>query len=164
MSTSSFLTRNDLINIIDAIFPATSEDMTDEQIQAFINSVEYNLQNQVDYIVEQGTSGIWTYRKWNSGIAECWGTYSWTVTSWSAWGNLYESNNSYVNYPTGLFSSKPIVQIVPNCDNGAIGAASVEVWTGHTAIRTPNFNFIRGNTGTTNTTGAVNIYARGNWK
>lgn len=26
-----------------------------------------------DYIVEQGTSGIWTYRKWNSGIAECWG-------------------------------------------------------------------------------------------
>lgn len=26
-----------------------------------------------DYIVEQGTSGIWTYRKWASGIAECWG-------------------------------------------------------------------------------------------
>ena len=26
-----------------------------------------------DYVVEQGTSGIWTYRKWNSGIAECWG-------------------------------------------------------------------------------------------
>ena len=26
-----------------------------------------------DYVVEQGTSGIWTYRKWNSGIAEYWG-------------------------------------------------------------------------------------------
>lgn len=26
-----------------------------------------------DYIVEQGTSDIWTYRKWNSGIAEIWG-------------------------------------------------------------------------------------------
>lgn len=26
-----------------------------------------------DYIVAQGTSGIWTYRKWNSGIAELWG-------------------------------------------------------------------------------------------
>lgn len=25
-----------------------------------------------DYVIEQGTSGIWTYRKWNSGIAECW--------------------------------------------------------------------------------------------
>ena len=29
-----------------------------------------------DYIVEQGTSGIWTYRKWASGVAECWGEYS----------------------------------------------------------------------------------------
>lgn len=28
--------------------------------------------NCADYVVEQGTSDIWTYRKWNSGIAECW--------------------------------------------------------------------------------------------
>lgn len=25
-----------------------------------------------DYVVASGTSGIWTYRKWNNGIAECW--------------------------------------------------------------------------------------------
>lgn len=25
-----------------------------------------------DYVVEHGTSGIWTYRKWSSGTAECW--------------------------------------------------------------------------------------------
>lgn len=31
-----------------------------------------------DYIVEQGTSGVWTYRKWASGIAECWGDYQYT--------------------------------------------------------------------------------------
>lgn len=30
-------------------------------------------QNLADFVVEQGTSGIWYYRKWNSGIAECWG-------------------------------------------------------------------------------------------
>lgn len=29
-----------------------------------------------DFIVEQGTSGIWTYRKWNSGVCECWGATS----------------------------------------------------------------------------------------
>lgn len=28
---------------------------------------------QIDYIVQQGTSGIWTYRKWNSGLVEYWG-------------------------------------------------------------------------------------------
>ena len=26
-----------------------------------------------DYVLEQGTSGIWTYRKWNSGLGEYWG-------------------------------------------------------------------------------------------
>lgn len=137
-----------------------------DELQSRIQELETTLEERTeqDFIVEQGTSGIWTYRKWNSGIAECWGTYSWKVTSWGAWGNLYESNNSYVNYPTELFISKPIVQIVSNCDTGAVGVASVEVWTGHTAIRTPNFNFIRGNTGATNVNGAVNIYARGNWK
>lgn len=25
----------------------------------------------LDYIVERGTEGIWTYEKWNSGKAEC---------------------------------------------------------------------------------------------
>lgn len=29
--------------------------------------------NASDYIVEQGTSGIWAYRKWNSGVMEAWG-------------------------------------------------------------------------------------------
>lgn len=45
-----------------------------------------------DYIVEQGTSGIWYYRKWNSGMAEIWGMhYVYNVAINVAWGNLYES-------------------------------------------------------------------------
>lgn len=42
----------------------------------------YNVANEIttlrdsvsqDYIVAQGTSDIWFYRKWNSGLAEFWG-------------------------------------------------------------------------------------------
>ncbi len=33
-----------------------------------------------DYIVEQGAFDIWTYRKWNSGLAECWGHLSGQTT------------------------------------------------------------------------------------
>lgn len=36
-----------------------------------IECVEGLQEKLEDYIVAQGTSGIWTYRKWNSGIAEC---------------------------------------------------------------------------------------------
>ena len=30
--------------------------------------------NISDFVIDQGASGIWTYRKWNSGIAEIWGS------------------------------------------------------------------------------------------
>ena len=38
-----------------------------------------------DYVLEQGTSGIWTYRKWSSGVAECWAKITQTVTPGDAW-------------------------------------------------------------------------------
>lgn len=28
-----------------------------------------------DFVTAQGISGSWTYRKWNSGVAECWGIF-----------------------------------------------------------------------------------------
>ena len=38
-----------------------------------------------DYIVEQGTSDGWAYRKWASGVAECWAKITQTVTPGDAW-------------------------------------------------------------------------------
>lgn len=67
-----------------------------------------------DYIVEQGTSGIWTYRKWNSGIAECWGVQSVSVPSVSKeWGQsgstvYYSDSFGGARYPFN-FSSAPLV-------------------------------------------------------
>lgn len=34
----------------------------------------YDSEPEADYIVSFGTDGIWTYQKWKSGIAKCWGT------------------------------------------------------------------------------------------
>lgn len=38
----------------------------------------------VDFVIEEGTSDIWTYRKWSSGLAECWGYTENTSGSTSA--------------------------------------------------------------------------------
>lgn len=70
--------------------------------------------NSIDYIVEEGTKGIWTYRKWNSGIAECWGTTSpKTLTLNTAWGNLYTNNTSLINnaisYPFSFTATPAVV-------------------------------------------------------
>lgn len=65
----------------------------------------------VDYIVEQATSGIWTYRKWSSGVAECWGIQSLgTKAITSAYGNGFYASADTINLPSGLFTSVTNVQ------------------------------------------------------
>lgn len=66
---------------------------------------------KADYIVEQGTSGEWTYRKWNSGIAECWFTNGYATTpvptTMTSNGSIYESNIMQFAMPSGLFIQVP---------------------------------------------------------
>ena len=58
-----------------------------------------------DYIVEQGTYIGWKYRKWNSGIAECFGYISLGSISVSAVGNVYRGTAT-VTLP-GIFNDIP---------------------------------------------------------
>lgn len=66
----------------------------------------------VDYIVEQGTDGIWTYRKWASGIVECWGLTQYSVTPNQAWGDshFYGTIDAIV-FPEGLFINTPVLTV-----------------------------------------------------
>ena len=75
-----------------------------------------------DYIVEQGTSGIWTYRKYSSGTIECWTTTQWatptlTMTAISSSGT-YKSNTVSMPFPTDLFID------IENCFNVRFGFMS----------------------------------------
>lgn len=72
---------------------------------------------RADYIVETNTSGNWTYRKWNSGIAELWGkhTVDWTATKASQVGKGTYNNASIsifnyygtveISYPENFFKN-----------------------------------------------------------
>lgn len=49
-----------------------------------------------DYIVSQGTSGIWTFRKWASGVAECWLESELTLTGSTPVANM--NGSAYLSY------------------------------------------------------------------
>lgn len=49
-----------------------------------------------DYVLEQGTSGIWTYRKWASGVAECWLESELTLTGSTPVANM--NGSAYLSY------------------------------------------------------------------
>ena len=57
-----------------------------------VETYETIMGGKTDYIVEQGTSGNWTYRKWNSGVAEFWGqvTIPSVPAGWSQSGHLFD--------------------------------------------------------------------------
>jgi hypothetical protein len=86
----------------------------------------------LDYIVEEDTYGIWTYRKWNSGIAECWGTQTGVVTCDTAWGSLYFVNIPQCYFPPDLFVEAPVLVTTMENQNFFISkyAASLQ----HTGI------------------------------
>lgn len=80
-----------------------------------------------DWVVEQGTSGIWTYRKWHSGVAECWGnlTSSMAINTSSPSYGGYRSAQFTLNLPSGLFTAWPTTT--------ATMASSGGVWVNNVA-------------------------------
>lgn len=56
-----------------------------------------NVRNSM--LVAQGTSGNWYYRKWVSGYAECWGTFTYNFSECKWW-----TSSSYVKYGYPAFS------------------------------------------------------------
>lgn len=64
--------------------------------------------NPVSVIEEEGTSGIWYYRKWSSGIAECWLLESKTITGSPSiiMGNAYYISTNLTDFPD-IFSEPP---------------------------------------------------------
>lgn len=77
-----------------------------EQLKTFMDGT-------ADYVVERGLDGIWGYRKWASGLAECWGTTDFiSLKTTTPWGCLYAETNEVgsvyvrkIDLPKDLFIS-----------------------------------------------------------
>lgn len=84
----------------------------------------------IDYIVEQGESDGWTYRKWNSGKAECWKILTLNTAATTAWGALWrgDSFTERQNYPF-KFVSKPVENVT--LQSGSIGAWAISANDGN---------------------------------
>ena len=132
--------------------------------KAYYNGVEIG---GADYVVATGTSGIWTYRKWNSGIAECWGKKSISATLNNAWGSLYTSGEltaSNVTFPSGLFIEVPNVN-VSLYNNGA--GAFIMVggnFTPPSTTSTGSYELARGNSNSSSFSYGFNYQVMGRWK
>lgn len=120
-----------------------------------------NYLGNCDHVVEEGISGIWTYRKWANGIAECWGVHSANYTISNTYGNLFYDMLGNVALPSGLFVVSPVVLATRREGGGGItGLVSVSL--------SANTSYISGYVfdGKSNSTMSVNIafHAIGRYK
>ena len=111
----------------------------------------------IDFIVESGTSGIWKYRKWNSGLAECWGTHTQGLTTSRTWGPLYRGEAFDLAYP---FTFAEVPQEIYGFSSNV--SAIALTYSQNNTTRTTTYNAVYYQ----NTTIEIhlNLYVRGRWK
>ncbi len=82
-------------------------------IRVYANSKWYGWDQRpasADYVTEQGTSGDWKYRIWNSGLKECWYMKNVTNKITNSNGGIYFSDPVEVAYPFS-FSARPTLYV-----------------------------------------------------
>lgn len=116
-----------------------------------------------DYVIAQGSSGNWRWRKWNSGVAECWQRYSYETPAMVAVGGIFYSpkNVGGLAYPFE-FIEKPTELV--SCDGNIGGwyAAANELPT-NTTTETGYYHFFSAKSRPADYI-AMNIHEIGRWK
>lgn len=160
-----------------SLFEATDDDLTikanDIEIEAqnLLLDSEVNVNGSLsinnalvyDFVVSQGTSGSWNYRKWNSGVAECWITITHTTAISTAFGNVYEANDYCypLAYPFS-FISRPREIAMAHSDTRAAWLYN-EVGS-NTASASGTYGLIRPTSISSSLTFYIDIYAIGKWR
>lgn len=114
-----------------------------------------------DYIVEQGTSGIWTYEKWNSGKAVCRGTIQGATGTFTSHGiGVYYSKAISTRLPNNLFST--VSYAIPTMISG--GGGLLLPRTAGVSVSVVQVDFVRFYGGSDSLNIQYAIEVKGRWK
>lgn len=124
--------------------------------------ISFNGIQMMDFITENGVSGNWRWRKWNSGLMEIWGFTKGTVDVMTQWGGVYRSNaNIQASWPIA-FVDYPYVQATPSYDDyGNYWLATYSTQSG--MALTPSYQICLGENAV-NVNYKISFYAIGKWK
>lgn len=123
--------RSYLYQLVDDLEFAFTSGMTSDSVrtEADIQSIAAAVRTLLklgndkiaDFVSDLNSDGIWQYRKWSSGAAECFGALALEVTEWSLSGGLY-TYTAEADLPVGLFleSSAPVISLTVTGENGVI--------------------------------------------
>ena len=123
----------------------------------------YNADPEVDYVVSSGVNGIWTYQKWNSGIAKCFCSFEHATSLQSAVGNTLYLNSTAVqkiDYPF-IFKDIPSETATVQSPGGLVWLATTKGL--NTTEQTAIYNIVSPDK-QNNATYRISIQVEGYWK
>lgn len=112
-------------------------------------------------IEREYTEGMWTVRKWKSGVAECWGytaTSSIACTDPLSQSSVYFSALQTIAFPSGLFNDIPKNVQLSVWDGGYGTYGNISSWNKNNIL----FYYYSPKSQTRNMD--ANILAQGRWK
>lgn len=121
-------------------------------------TILFNGNKMADFIVEQGTQGDWTYRKWNSGFAECWRNVSVTP------GNVNGTNSIQMTLPFTFANTNYNVTITPAKASMYVDRWGDSATNGSITHTTTNFTMAYNYAYGTAYNVSFNIVVNGRWK
>lgn len=128
----------------------------------FTGGVNIGEQPLADHIVAQGITDGWAWRKWNSGVSECWAfkVQAISTVQSASYGNAYSTvpnGDLTLTFPSGLFVDAPVP--VASCGGGGLPRL---VWSDTNGGVSIKYNII------TEWAMSANVYIRvhclGKWK
>lgn len=102
---------------------------------AQLNSLSIGGNAVTDFAIEQGKKGDWSYRIWNSGIAECWGNFTKSIKCSSnpdgtTIGFTGDGEVPVITLPADFFTDMPqifVKQTDPLCWIGAVTGSTADI-------------------------------------
>lgn len=115
----------------------------------------------IDYIVEQGVSGIWTYRKWNSGIAECWARFDSSSVACTQ-----KNSGAYSYYTDPITVTEFPFAFIQGTVRSFYSSQNAQIWYSsyNDSTATSNLHFRVNSTVSVTRSFAPHIYVTGRWK
>lgn len=127
------------------------------------------IQNEplADFVTERGFNSIWEWRRWSSGLAECWCVHTFDPVALTPWGSLYQTKDGEMKslpYPVAFIQEPACTMTLVDASN--TGWLCQDAWNPADRLsETPRFGILRAApvpSGTMQPTVAFHVIGR--WK
>ena len=149
---------------LQLIKPSGTDNVNIETLNSNFDILDSEINGlKIDYVVAQGESGIWQYRRWASGIGECW-TEKYKISSFdiaSPWGSLFFGNISSPGAYPFTFKNPPLV--IPTWSSSSLYSCPIWARPNSSLTTCPSFQVIDPSKGS-KISAVLAIYVKGTWK